>query len=821
MIRIQNLQKYYNKGKKNEQHVLNDVSLELGESGLVCILGESGSGKTTLLNTVGGLDTFSGGTITIDDTTLTQYDPAKIEPLRNDHFGYIFQNYYLLQDYSVSYNVKIALNRYDLTEEEKDERVEYVLQMLGMAKYKKKQVSKLSGGQQQRVSIARALVKSPDIIMADEPTGNLDEENTLRTMSILKSISKTCLVLLVTHERRIANFFADRIIEVRDGKIYRDEENRAAASYERSDDANIYLREMDCHELQNDFAKFKVYCNKGDIPVPVKLNLAWKDGKLYIQNEMGCDVLLEGAANGVQMLDEERPTFDLEEMDKISYDLPRLKGSKNATLSRREIWRMAVENIRLMGKKQAFVIVILLVTAVLLSVTAAEFINTVTVDEDTFVSTDDHYVSVNFTKVSSLRDLEQQWRILEFQWEYLSGDQLGKTSYIPDINIYLEGEDFAQMKDIHEYVSGFSYADVKLIDEDQLLYGRMPEKRDEVVVDIYVIEKWMESHGVLTSFYEKPEEFIGAKLYAASDSHYFEITGICDTEEPDIYCSQNLLLSIGKGGYSIASLEELKAEDPEAYQDVELADNEILIREGKLAAFQVGDTEEKDYQIGSLFQLGDDSEHQYVIAGTFSDDINAEYVLTDQGCEQVKELSIYNTKKLLIYTDDKDAVIEKLEEYGKSYRNSFTVDISIPHTEEIKAYKEAHTVDLDAKSLIAGIIAVISLVMLYFTMKSNAVSRSEELTVYRLIGISKGSILSSYVLEMVLMTCYTSLPAVLLTTGVIKFISSIPSLEIRMVFPWWCVVLLLAVIYLVHMLISILPVYGILSKPPATLAVKE
>ena len=167
MIQIKNLHKYYNQGKKNEQHVLNDITLEFPRTGLVCILGESGSGKTTLLNTVGGLDTFSGGSISIDGRTLSKYNPKLMEPIRNDHFDYIFQNYYLLKDYSVSYNIKLALNRYNISEEEKEERVDYVLHTLGMEKYKKKTVSKLSGGQQQRVSIARALVKSPDVIFAD------------------------------------------------------------------------------------------------------------------------------------------------------------------------------------------------------------------------------------------------------------------------------------------------------------------------------------------------------------------------------------------------------------------------------------------------------------------------------------------------------------------------------------------------------------------------------------------------------------------------------------------------------------------------------
>ena len=141
--------------------------------------------------------------------------------------------------------------------------------------------------------------------------------------------------------------------------------------------------------------------------------------------------------------------------------------------------------------------------------------------------------------------------------------------------------------------------------------------------------------------------------------------------------------------------------------------------------------------------------------------------------------------------------------------------------DQIAAYKEEHSNNVDAKNLITLAIVVISLVMVYFTIKSNAVSRSEELTVYRLIGISKGSILKSYMLEMIMVTSYTSLPAVLITSGVITFINSIPSLQVNMIFPWWSALILLVGIYLVHIIISIMPVYGILSKPPATLAVKE
>ena len=220
MIKVNQLEKYFNKGKNNELHALKGVSVTFEDKGLVCILGESGSGKTTLLNAIGGLDTFQGGSMEIEGITLNKYDPKAVEKIRNDKYGYIFQNYYLLQDYTVAYNVKLALNTFDISEEEKDERVEYVLQKLDIAKYKKKLVSQLSGGQQQRVAIARALAAAPAIILADEPTGNLDGKTSQDVLSLLKVTSRKFAqtIVMITHNEEIAQL-ADRIIRIEDGRI--------------------------------------------------------------------------------------------------------------------------------------------------------------------------------------------------------------------------------------------------------------------------------------------------------------------------------------------------------------------------------------------------------------------------------------------------------------------------------------------------------------------------------------------------------------------------------------------------------------------------
>lgn len=809
MIRINNLHKYYNKGKKNEQHVLNDISLELDQTGLVCILGESGSGKTTLLNTIGGLDTFSTGTITIDETEIKKYDPKVIEPIRNDRFDYVFQNYYLLQDYSVSYNIKLALNRYDLTEEEKEERVDYVLRILGMEKYKKKLVSKLSGGQQQRVSIARALVKSPDVILADEPTGNLDEENTIRTMSILKNISRECLVLLVTHEKRIARFFADRIIEICDGKVVRDEVNHPSDSYERSDDSNIYLKEMTSESLDNEMASFRMYRDEKSLPQKIELTLAWRDNKLYIQNNMDCDILIEGVENGVQMLDEERPSLDMEEVDKFSYDLPKLESKGSAKLGGREIFKMAVENIQMMGRKQAFVIAILLVTAVLLCLTMAEFINTVSIDESAVVSTDTHYVQLDFTNYRTVSK-EDLWQIMDFAQDYLKDDTYGDVFFMPNTNLYLTGSGYKQLNNMTQLMEKYSYTSTDHLKESDLVYGTMPKKRNDVVMDLQLIDRLSATKGSVTSLHHTAESYIGMRLKVTAMEVELHVVGISDTKQTTLYCGQNVLLGMTAKGYQIANVKELQAEDPENYKDVSLSDNEILVRKGL-----------QDAMKNKEMTIGDDTEHVYKIVGTFSDDIGVDYILSDTGCVNVRNLMICEGKSCYIYSDNPDAAMQHFSKAGDNYSSIYRIDAKIPVKEQVKEYREEHTTDLDAKNLITLAIVLISLILVYFTIKSNAVSRSEELTVYRLIGISKGSIMKSYMLEMILITCYTSLPAVLVTSGVLHFINSIPSLEINMIFPWWSALILLVCIYAVHVLISILPVCGILSKPPATLAVKE
>lgn len=179
---------------------------------------------------------------------------------------------------------------------------------------------------------------------------------------------------------------------------------------------------------------------------------------------------------------------------------------------------------------------------------------------------------------------------------------------------------------------------------------------------------------------------------------------------------------------------------------------------------------------------------------------------------------VLDAKQFQVYTDDVEGTIKYFKKHGEDYRKYFKVKAQSNAQLQIDKYlEEQKESGLNAGYIVTIAVAVLSLIMIYFTIKSNAMARSEELTVYRLIGIAPGSILKAYMLEMMMMTAYTCIPAILITSGVIKFISSIPSLQIYLLFPWWMAALLIVAMFVVNMIVSVLPVRKILHTPPAQL----
>lgn len=220
MLSVRNLRKVYKSKKAESVVALNDVSIDFPETGFVFLLGKSGSGKSTLLNAIGGLDKFDSGEIIIKGKSSKDFSQSDFDSYRNTFIGFIFQEYNILENFSVSKNLALAL---ELQHKKADKaEVMKLLEQVDMQNYANRKPNELSGGQKQRVAIARALIKNPEIIMADEPTGALDSNTGKQVMDTLKELSKTKLVIVVSHDRDFAEIYGDRIIELKDGNIISD-----------------------------------------------------------------------------------------------------------------------------------------------------------------------------------------------------------------------------------------------------------------------------------------------------------------------------------------------------------------------------------------------------------------------------------------------------------------------------------------------------------------------------------------------------------------------------------------------------------------------
>lgn len=221
MLTLKNATKSYTVGEFT-QKALDDVSISFRDQEFVAILGPSGSGKTTLLNMIGGLDRYDSGDLLIDGKSTQNFKDKDWDSYRNHAVGFIFQSYNLITHTSVLSNVEVGMTLSGLPSDQRKARAIEVLTDVGLKDHIYKKPNQLSGGQMQRVAIARALANHPEIIMADEPTGAIDSATSLQIMGLIQAIAKEKLVIMVTHDKALAEKYADRIIELKDGQVISD-----------------------------------------------------------------------------------------------------------------------------------------------------------------------------------------------------------------------------------------------------------------------------------------------------------------------------------------------------------------------------------------------------------------------------------------------------------------------------------------------------------------------------------------------------------------------------------------------------------------------
>lgn len=823
MIAIKNVNKYFNKRKSNEIHVINNTSLEFPANGLVCLLGASGSGKTTLLNVVGGLDKIDNGEIVFKDYSIKKYKSSQWDFIRNRHFGYIFQNYILLPDLTVYQNLELVLKILNLDKDEIDQRIEYALDAVGMLKFKKRKPTQLSGGQQQRIAIARALVKSPDVVIADEPTGNLDERNTTQIMSIIKKISKECLVILVTHERRLAEFYGDRIIEIADGKVINDIAVTSTGEFKEVDNNNIYLQEYQKEEAISEDLNIKYFYK--DIKEKLDLNVIFQDNTFYIHSPVeNIKIKFLDKSNEIKVIDSKKPVISQEQIDEFEYHIPKIehKSTKNESVIKfKDTLKMAFRHLGGLRRRQKLLFAIMFLSTIMITIGFINLFSSQHVDEDDFL-----YFNRNLV-------------VTDLNYETLS-DNLGpddKILYKPEegrVTMLNNGFFDQSMNNITitDYNSRTVYTNsiipLEYIESPNLVIGKLPTAYGEAVIDKKLVDRFLKLPSMSSAGIKHNEQFLDLTFEMFNhgmgpDFDAFKIVGIIDNNNPNFYIREIDYITafiprgtsfndsaivgiddIGSSYYSKISETGLNIFEME--QISELGPNQAIVDSIFFENFINNSGSNKitisTDRVIEVIGFVTSSNFKYKYSGVIY--LNDEYIYDfyDEFLEKM-----YSKNTMLVYAKNPKEFIDKFKDSPST--------VELLYDQEYEALKlQVINIDLFISSLV---VLGASLVFLFFLMRSSMMSRIYQIGVYRALGIGKSNIYRIFFTEILIITLITSIIGIFMVSVVVNKVNEIAEL---IYYPWFIAPISLLFITIVNAIVGLLPVNTLLRLTPSQILSK-
>lgn len=652
MIELNSVSKTYYQNKA-KQKVLNNISVTFPDKGLVTIVGDSGSGKTTLLNCIGGIERFKGR-ITIGSFAFSS-ETKKMNDFRSKNIGYIFQNFCLIEDITVLDNIQLAIDIAKNNEENDRERIKEVLTFVGMEKYIHRKVNTLSGGQKQRIGIARALVNNAKILLCDEPTGHLDSENTSIIMGILKKISRDCLVLLVTHEKNIAEKYSDRTIEICDGTIKND------------------FEQLSFENTTQDFClnkTKKLFCKKREG--------IFKHIFKFTKTRISSIILFIFSAIFLSFsLSFSTPRSDKKINDMLNYPIDSLKiESYNNSFGQRDYEKI-------LGCK---------------------------------------YVN-DFLPLSDTASFE------------LTNPILIQSNNSVSINL---NACLCPLKEMNE-----------------LVFGRMPTKNFEVIIDEYLCNQLLnntsEQFSNIKLFgFTSANNFINSHIKYGSDFDY-RIVGVSKNKSPCFYLNDNDL-------FSICMAKELNS--PYIYDDPKVVGADFLLGDHDVAI------NNNEYIIGKYAEKNDEVEilgNVFKIKETYENQSLKPIIMNFNKMKDLFWKNFINSKvSFLVLCNDVESAQNELIEMGYTCLSSKEISGLI--------YKETK-MQGQIVSNIFSIIILISASFVYVLSEKKKINEMiPEISVKRLLGQSKFRILYQFLLEGILTMAFFVLPFFFLTSFIINSI---------------------------------------------------
>ncbi|MBP3898844.1 MAG: ATP-binding cassette domain-containing protein [Mogibacterium sp.] len=810
MIKLEKVNKYFNKGKANQIHVIDNTSMVLPDRGIVCLLGPSGCGKTTLLNCIGGLDKVNSGKIYIDKQLITRFSSNKIDKIRNASIGYIFQNFNLLDDRTVFENVAIALRMIGIKDQKTvTKRVNYCLEKVGIYQYRNKLANALSGGQRQRVAIARAIVKNPRIIIADEPTGNLDSANTLEIMNIIKTISRDRLVILVTHERRIAEFYSDHVAEMKDGKVIKAYSNDSSRYLDYQLENKIYLRDM---PVKNDFShgdlNLKVY---SEDEKPAEIRMVIRGGNLYIDTGGKLNVVDETA--NIEMVDEHYQAMDEtyfadNDFDYNAYLPPKYKAKYSSIYTPFNMISNGWKTVKGFKKIRKFLMIGFVFAAMFTMLAVSNVLGIMDVQPDDYRKTNGNYITVtNADKSEELIDVVEGLESVAYA---MPGDS--KKSITLPMDDYLQTGYATTDLNV-------SLAQTSVLTADQLVYGTMPADPHDVVIDRMIVDDFLKDGTGKAVGLDTPEEFIGRKLRVPNLDDY-RIVGISDVQSPSLFVDETQVMYILTNAANQIDDFSVSGEEEEQdliqsgrVKDLALAKSKITIKKGGKAPDGLYETlvddsheEDEDYKIGKRVstKLGG---HKLKIVGYYKSDSANEDTLY-VGANTIRADYIYKQKAFSVYAPNVNQV--------KSLLDTQALPSKVNDTKERQAYIHERKDQLTSALVVAGIILLISLIEMYLMLRSSFLSRIKEVGTLRAIGLKKKDIYRMFAGEILVITLITAVPGILIMYYVLFNLVKITDyLEGMYMINPMIALISLAIVVVFNLLAGLIPVFVTMRKTPA------